>query len=411
MSTDEQISKFLIGVATAAHQIEGDNIHSDWWKYEHLHPHADRPSGKATNSYELYTTDRKLIQELGGNAYRFSISWARIQPTQSEFRLDEVQHYKDQIADLKQHGITPIVTLHHFVNPAWFEDLGGWTQKEAWKYFADYCRKLIKEIGQEVEWYTIVNEPNVYVGGKYLSHEMFPMKVSLLKAYRVYRNLAIAHNKVHDIIEQINPEAKISTTVQDIPFSTGKKTLLNLPLRLLCGFVNYMSTHLFIRWIRKNIDYLAINFYSYRTIKISLFSKPRFEVTPAYIGLDTDELEQDPQELELVIRKYYKKYGLPIMITENGTAAADIHRKTYLKAVQDILVKLIKDESIELIGYTYWTLVDNFEWAFGYRIKYGLYSFDPETFERTAKGSIEEFKQLVQAVTGSETPPSPSLLE
>ena len=153
---------FLVGAATAAHQVEGNNIHSDYWVQEHVeHSQFVEPSNEAVDHYHRYEEDIQLMAEAGLNAYRFSIEWARIEPKKGEFDDNEVEHYRKVIACCKEHGVEPIVTLHHFTSPAWLISMGGWENEEVVDLFARYVKYVIERLGSELKYVCTINEANM----------------------------------------------------------------------------------------------------------------------------------------------------------------------------------------------------------------------------------------------------------
>ena len=153
---------FLIGAATAAHQVEGNNIHSDFWVMENL-KHSDfaEPSGLAVDHYNRYEEDIKLLADAGCSAYRFSIEWARIEPEEGRYDYREIEHYRKVIRCCRENGITPIVTLHHFSSPAWLIRKGGWTNERTVDSFAKYARYVATQLGDELEYVCTINEANM----------------------------------------------------------------------------------------------------------------------------------------------------------------------------------------------------------------------------------------------------------
>ena len=158
-----QFSKdFFIGAATAAHQVEGNNIHSDYWAQEHMkHTSFTEPSGDAVDHYNRYEEDIRLMAQAGLNAYRFSIEWARIEPREGEFDPQEVEHYRNVIRCCRNHGIEPIVTLHHFTSPKWLITKGGWEADTTPAYFARYAGYIMEQLGSEINYVCTINEANM----------------------------------------------------------------------------------------------------------------------------------------------------------------------------------------------------------------------------------------------------------
>jgi beta-glucosidase len=153
---------FLWGAATAAHQVEGNNINSESWVLEHLPGtiYAE-PSGDACDHYHRYPTDIALLAELGFNAYRFSLEWARIEPEEGEFSYAALEHYRRMLAACHEHGIKPVVTFHHFTSPRWLMRTGGWLDEKTPERFARYCERATQHLGDLISVACTVNEPNL----------------------------------------------------------------------------------------------------------------------------------------------------------------------------------------------------------------------------------------------------------
>ena len=144
---------FFVGAVTAAHQVEGNNIHSDYWAQEQL-PHTSfaEPSGIACDHYNRYEEDIRLLADAGLNAYRFSIEWARIEPEEGKFDPAEIEHYRKVIACCKAHGVEPVATLLHFTSPKWLIAKGGWEAESTVEYFKRYVSYVMEQLGSELHY-------------------------------------------------------------------------------------------------------------------------------------------------------------------------------------------------------------------------------------------------------------------
>ena len=175
---------FLIGAATAAHQVEGNNIHSDYWTMEHMKSTSFvEPSGDAVDHYNRYEEDIKLMAAAGLNCYRFSIEWARIEPVEGQFDETEAEHYRKVIRCCRENGITPIVTLHHFTSPKWLISKGGWEAESTVEDFRHYCVYIAEKLGSEMEYVCTINEANMglqlaAIAKRYMKQMLLPKKKS-----------------------------------------------------------------------------------------------------------------------------------------------------------------------------------------------------------------------------------------
>src|SRR3989338_4929250 len=193
---------FLWGAATSSHQVEGNNTKNDWWQWEQS-GNTKNPSGAATDHYNRYKDDFQLAADLGHNAHRFSIEWSRIEPKQGQFDHEAIEHYREVLAALKARAIEPIVTLHHFTNPVWFSDIGGWMNPKAAGHYVDYVKKIVAVLGKEVRFWVTINEPMVYALYSFIEGLWPPGARSNRMGFKVVNNMIQAHRQaywaVHDL--------------------------------------------------------------------------------------------------------------------------------------------------------------------------------------------------------------------
>ena len=386
------MTKFLFGVATSSHQIEGDNKYNDWWFYEEKGKYKTR-SGKACNSYEMYKEDNKLVKSLGCNSYRFSIEWSRIEKSPRVYDDKEITHYVDMIDHMIELGIEPMVTLHHFSNPLWFELLGGWTKKTNAQYFVDYVRYLLPFLKGKVKYFVTFNEPNTYASSKYLGKVWHPFENNFVKFYQAWINIIHCHRTLYILLKKILPNSIVGFSVQCIkPKISRKRDLWKLiPTRIAAYFSNHFA---FSQFSNGYIDFLGAQFYSKLSIKLDFRLVPPVKLSPDLLSPNM-VFDQHAKDL-LYILKELKEYKLPVIITENGYLGEnDEKRCEYIKYVFEYLDPYIKNNDY-LIGYYYWSLLDNYEWGFGFKPKFGLYSVNHENFERTAKPSANVYKEIIK---------------
>ncbi|MFA4984488.1 MAG: glycoside hydrolase family 1 protein [Candidatus Omnitrophota bacterium] len=389
---------FLWGAATAAHQVEGNNSNSDWWEWERTSG-LKEPSLEACRQYNLYRQDFDLARSLHHNAHRLSVEWARIEPRQGEFDEAEIAHYLDVIAALKERGITPLVTLHHFTNPIWFSRLGGWYHKKSPLYFSRYVEKITTILAEKVDYWITINEPLVYTYHSYILGVWPPQQKSLPAAMRVTGNLARAHIKAYRLIHSIyrkrnlpSPKIGIAKNTQAfIPCRPTLKNMVAVPLR--DWWYNF-------RLIDKlhgehSLDFIGINYYSPSVVNARSW-------WPASIALQTCDIEHHGMEknslgwyiypegfYDLLVR--FKKYRLPIIVTENGICTGDdAKRWDYIRGHLDALNRAIR-AGADVRGYLYWSLLDNFEWDKGFTPRFGLIEVDYRTFRRTVRDSAVKY--------------------
>lgn len=400
-------NNFLWGAATSSHQVEGNNINNDWWQWEEF-GHTKDKSGVGANHYELFKEDFKLAKSLNHNAHRLSIEWSRIEPRQGEFNQREVEHYKQVIASLKENNLEPIVTLHHFSNPLWFSELGGWLQKNASSYFLNYVEKIVNALGSDVKYWITINEPMVFVYHSYYVGIWPPGEKSLIKAFKVKKNLIDAHinsyNLIHKIYKDNNWPA--SPVGGHKPFVSIAE---NLRLFIPCkhNFLNFVSAFLRARayetlsylYKAKTLDYIGINYYNsdivafnWRNILGENCENPKHNHTKERSAFGWPVR---PEGLFSILISL-KKYSLPIIITENGIYAKDDNQRlSFIVRHLEQIAKAI-GRGVNVIGYIYWSLMDNFEWDSGFGPRFGIIEIDYNTLKRTPRQSAYNLAKIAR---------------
>ena len=386
------MKKFLFGVATSAHQIEGDNKYNDWW-FSELGGKYKTHSDKACNSYEMYKEDNKIIESLGCNSYRFSIEWSRIEKSPRVYDDKEIEHYVSMIDDMLKLGIEPMITLHHFTNPLWFELMGGWTKKENAQYFVDFIRYLMPSLQGKVKYFITFNEANTYVSAKYIGKVWHPFENNFIKAYQAWSNVIHCHRSLYILIKKHIPESMIGISVQCIkPKFSRKRDIWKIIPTYIAA---YLSNHFTFSQLKHNyLDFLGAQFYSKLSIEIDFKLVPPLKLSPDLMN-PTMVFDQHARDI-LFVLKDLRRYKLPIILTENGYLGDDDKKRCdYLLRLFFYLDPYIRKNNL-LIGYYYWSLLDNFEWGFGFKPKFGLYSVDPITYKRIAKPSANIYKEIIK---------------
>ena len=392
---------FLWGAATSAHQVEGNNTFNDWWEWEQ-NGGGRAASGLACRSYDLYSQDFYLAQELHHNAHRMSVEWSRIEPAEGEFSSQAIEHYKRVVGCLKERGLEPIVTLHHFTNPLWLAQKGGWLNKKAPEYFARFSEKIVGALADKVRFWVTINEPMVYVYHSYILGLWPPQFKSISKAGRVTDNLVAAHveayRKIHEIYKNKQlpgPMVSIAKNVQ--AFAACRPTLLN---KFGVYIRNKYYNLDFLERIRRHkaIDYIGINYYSRSLVDISGFSYDELFLggckhNHSILPKNTLGWDIYPQGLYDILMMY-KKYKLPQLILENGICTIDDNQRWDF--IRDHLVNLRQAmrDGADVLGYIHWSLIDNFEWDKGFAPRFGLIEVDYNTYKRTVRESARKFAQV-----------------
>ena len=437
---------FIVGAATAAHQVEGNNIHSDYWVMEHLkHTNFNEPSLDAVDHYNRYEEDIKLLAAAGLNAYRFSIEWARIEPKQGQYDKKEIEHYRKVLECCRENGVEPVVTMMHFTSPVWVIKNGGWESEATVTAFAKYCSYVIEELGDLMHYVVTINEANMgiqvaAIAERYKRQMMAKMKAdkaakkfgkksevsiegtaqvgmnfnSMLKNmfWQGFENkkafgtrspqtfvssrttegdilVMRAHQAAKTAMKAVKPELKIglSLSLHDIQPIEGGEEVAEKEW-------NDEFTH-YLPYIKED------DFFGLQNYTRSIIGADGIQPVPA--GAETTQMDYEfyPQALANVVRKVdaeFKKLGvtMPIMVTENGIATDDDSRRiAFIDQATKGLADCITD-GLPVIGYCYWSLMDNFEWQKGFSMRFGLIEVDRTTMKRSPKPSLTELGKVTR---------------
>jgi beta-glucosidase len=384
---------FLWGTATSAHQVEGNNTKNDWWEWEQAGKAPQ--SGKAIDHYHRFEEDFDLAKKMNTNAHRLSIEWSRIEPEEGQWDKKEVEHYKKVFAALKERGLKIMLTLFHFTSPLWFFKKGGFQNKKAPEIFARYVQFVAKEFGKEVDFWITLNEPVVYASQGYLTGNWPPGKKSIWATRRVLKNLVLAHKLSYQTIHQIIDNPKVGIASNLILFQPYPNRFMS---RLMNKLADYFWNWSFLKKTKGYHDFIGINYYTRLLIsKINLdLKKAVFD--PQKIGHQVSDMgwEVYPDGFLEMILKAASLYKLPIYITENGIATDDEKQRIcylidHLTALHQAISK-----GAEVKGYFYWSLLDNFEWSYGFWPHFGLIAVDRKTQKRIPKESSKIYSQIAK---------------
>lgn len=388
---------FLWGVATAAHQVEGGNT-NQWSRWEDKNaerlarefrksnwfiPELERfaelgedpknyVSGRSTDHYNRYEEDFKICQKLGFNSFRFSVEWSRIEPKPGEWNMAAINHYKKYIKCMREHGLEPVMTLFHFTVPTWFDDRGGFLKRQNTKYFTRFCQKAIKEIAPDVTFVIVLNEPEVFASAGYLVGEWPPMYKSRIQLLKVVRNLIYAYNVTAPKLREINHEVKLSITTNSVNYYPGDKNPLT---KIAVGIWRILDDGYFLDHIRKNCDFIGVNYYFASRMFGFKFSNGNKRLSD--LGWD-----MRPMDINFVLQRLWKKYSLPLLITENGLADKHDRNRQWWLAETFASLEFALTQNVPVLGYLHWSLTDNFEWARGIWPCFGLVEIDYKNDER-----------------------------
>jgi beta-glucosidase len=408
---------FKWGASVSSHQVEGHNTNNDWWAWEQEPGHIKRghTSGQASDWWANAEEDFNRAAQIGLDAMRLSVEWSRIEPRPGTFDESALQRYAQMLQELHARNIEPMVTLHHFTNPMWLADLGGWENPETVDLFARFTRRVVEALGPYCDLWCTINEPDIYGYKGYVEGDFPPGKSDFKMAMRVIRTMLQGHAAAYEVIHELQPHARVgfahSIRVFDPanPKSWLDRTVTRLADRaynqaILTALTKGIWTPplgLGLAWnLRHTLDWIGLNYYSRdlvafdRARRQALFART-LHAEDAEM-LDGGFGEFYPQGLYRSIRRL-SRLNLPIYVTENGIPDADDdQRPRYLLAHIHQMWQAIQ-ACYPVMGYYHWSLVDNFEWAEGWTLRFGLFEIDPKTQERTPRQSAELYTDLVHA--------------
>jgi len=409
METFSLKNGMLVGVASAATQIEGGELDHSWMDWYQKGRIADGSSpARANDHYNRWEEDAKLMRELNIRVYRLGVEWARIEPQEGKFDEDVIEHYISEIELLKSYGIEVLVTLHHFTNPMWFETKGAFEKKENTAYFIRFTEKVVSAFGLLVNEYITINEPNVYAVNGYFFGVWPPGEKSFFKTVRVMSVLAAVHieayQKIHSLRKQMGFEdTKVSFAnhvrvfaPQD-PDKAAHRFFAGLNERFFQGALSKAMYTGVIKFPISKIgnvkkgqycDFIAMNYYTRSTVS-GLGDGVKQGAPVNDLGW-----EIYPQGILECAAMLHKISPLPIYITENGTCDnTDEFRCLYIYEH----LKALCESDLPIARYYHWCFCDNFEWVEGESARFGIVHIDYETQSRRVKKSGMFFRDLILA--------------
>jgi beta-glucosidase len=387
---------FTWGTATAAHQVEGQNWNNDWWMWEHDSASScEEPSGDACDQYHLFERDIALMAQLGLDNYRFSIEWSRIEPEEGEFSIAALDHYRRVCAACLAHGIEPVVTYHHFTNPRWFAATGGWESEVAADRFARFCERASGHLGDLVARSCTINEPNIVA---FIGYRLgfFPPGVTDADRFRVVRDHFIeAHRQAYDAIKSGPGAGPVGLTLSMADFQAAGDGTPDGDERAQVARdrARRAMEDRYLEAVRGD-DFIGVQ--TYTRDRIGPDGQPRGP--EAGVELTQMNYEFWPEALGATVRRAWEvTVQLPVIVTENGYSGVDDTRRVeYVRRALTSILDCI-DDGVDVRGYTYWSLLDTFVWAYGYRPRFGIVSVDRSTQERTVKPSARYLGAIARA--------------
>jgi beta-glucosidase len=409
---------FLWGTATASHQVEGNNTNNQWWMWEQ-DGHTQGTSGLAADWWGgRWKEDFDRAAEAGQNAHRFSVEWSRIQPTPDTWDEDVLERYRNILRGMRDRGLTPLVTLHHFTDPVWLAENGSWETEAVVPLFEKFVRKTVSALKEYCTLWFTLNEPNAYalngyVGGG-LNGNWPPGKNSLKLALQVQANQIRGHVAAYRAIHQIQPEARVGLALNyrsliphhpwsplDRVLTLNARRMLNeiFPMVLANGVVRSALGTIRIPEAKGLLDYYGFNYYTKNLITFDLrqrdtmfsnYSHPK-DAELSDKGFLANEPEGMFEGLKWIVRTFP---NLPILVSENGIPdAEDRIRPRYIAQHIHQMWRAV-NFNWPIKGYFHWTLVDNFEWDQGWTLRFGLWALDENTQKRTKRRSAELYAEI-----------------
>lgn len=413
---------FAWGVATSAHQVEGQNLNNQWYAWECNGRIKSRDRvGLACDWWNNAEQDFDLAQSLGINALRLSVEWSRIEPSQGLWDDAPLVRYREILEGLRKRHIRPFVTLHHFTNPLWFESRGAFLLPESASLFERFTRHVVEVLGDLCSDWTTFNEPNVYSNLGYFLGEFPPGKKGrFIKVAKVTTNLCRAHAAAYRTIHSLQPNANVGWAQHFVAFKpTRPESAID---RWICNFIdqhfnnNFAETiqtgsHPFplnhfgsrsLEEVKDTFDYVGINYYSRLRAGLAPRSPKTlfFQLTvPPHKpqgdhGIEIPYGEAYPDGLRRAVERF-KPLNKPIYILENGVPDRDDRIRPWVLESSVDQIRALLAEGVDLRGYFHWSLVDNFEWNEGWHLRFGLVELDPNTQARKPRHSAQLYSQLI----------------
>jgi len=395
---------FLWGSATSAYQVDGNSTNSDWWEWEQSG--NTEPSGVACDHYNRFREDFALAKELEHNTHRMGLEWSRLEKEENVWDENEWAHCSEVINELIKLEIQPIVTLNHFTIPKWLADKNGWLNDESIDLFVRFAVKAIEKLGNRVEYWIPINEPNILAILAYYYGQWPPCRKNFAEALQVLSNMLKSHIKIYQAMHEyaaktpgiIKPKVGIAKAVT--AFHPCSK--FSIKDRICTYNRSKFHNYHFINSSKGAFDFLGLNYYFRQFIHSegSIRKNPFGEVCSTDHHKDAGPLtdmgwEIYPRGIYEVIKKF-SRYKKPIIISENGLATKnDTVRQRFIKEHLEYILKAI-NEGAPVFGYLHWSLIDNFEWDSGYSKQFGLIEVDLATQKRTMRKSAQYYADIIR---------------
>ena len=425
---------FYWGAASAAHQVEGAYNEDGkgmgiWDALNEGHVKHGENGNDSCDHYHRYKDDVALMKKMGLKAYRFSISWPRVIPEEGRINEKGLTFYRNLVEELLSAGIEPMVTLFHWNLPMWIHDQGGWKCDKVSDYFADYTKVIVEALSDKVTYWMTINEPQLFIGAGYVEGFHAPFLKEKESELLLTKNVMLAHGKAVKIIRESAKKKPIiglaptgggitpaSLSIEDIEeareasypvdahvFSTNwwmDPMILGEIPEVLRPVLDQEA----MKVIHQPLDFFAFNLYHNHNYS----EEPGTRNPNVYSGMPRTTMDWPitPECMYWMVKFHFERYHLPILITENGMANTDfvmldgkVHDPQRIDYIHRYLKHLKKavEEGIPVIGYLYWSVMDNFEWAEGYDKRFGLIYVDYQTKKRILKDSAYFYADVINS--------------
>lgn len=417
--TNKNNDTFFWGAASAAHQVEGNNRHNQWWAFENMvGTQSGERSGKCCDQYRLFQGDFRMLKKLGHTAHRISFEWSRFFPNGPD-RVSQsaIRHYRQVINALKELAIEPFVTLFHFTIPQWFAERGGFAQEKNLGYFDDFVRIVAKEFTDVRYWFT-VNEPMVYALQSYITRDFPPAKTNVSACIRVIKNLVRAHARAYHILKAENPSCMVGP-VQHCTYLEPVHRMNPLDRLITRGidwFFNYMfldavtsgtMTPPFALWrhdpsLAGTADLIGINYYTRMYVGALAVAGRSKRTKERRTLMDWTEY---PDGIAHFIHAMTKRYARQVFIAENGIATDDdAWRADFIRRHVSAVLKA-KADGADVRGYFHWSNLDNYEWQRGFSPHFGLIAVARDGTRRIKESAFvyrDHMRKMLRTLLGRE---------
>ena len=409
---------FIWGTGTASHQVEGNNTNNNWYIWEQT---AGKIAGGATAGLACdwwngrWKEDLAHAAEDGQNMHRLSIEWSRIEPQPGQWDENALTAYREMIKGIRALGLKPMVTLHHFTDPIWIYEQGGWENKKTIEHFAQYVEKAVAALQDLVEMWVTINEPDVYVFCGYMSGTFPPGKNDPEAAFRVLGNMVRGHAQAYHIIHRLQPHAQVGFAKNFRAMAPARAWLLpdrwiknfsfhnfndSFADTLVNGKFRFIIWKDFIPEAIATQDFIGVNYYTRDLVKFKLF-KPKENFQEAFYDPRSELSENGFIATEPIgfyeSLKWAQRYHVPIYITENGVEdSQDRMRPHYLISHLFQMGKAIQ-AGMDIRGYLHWSQIDNFEWERAWTQRFGLWGLDEITQKRYRRPSADIYGEICRS--------------